>query len=110
MDLAIKALAGAIIVIIIQLFSRSKSVYIAGLVPLFPTFALIAHYLVGTERGAFELKQTIRFGMWSLIPYFVYLAAMYQLVDRCSLRTSLLLSTACWLGSAAILILLWNRT
>jgi uncharacterized membrane protein (GlpM family) len=109
MEIAIKALAGAIVVAIIQLLSRAKNAYIAGLVPLFPTFALIVHYLVGTERGTIELKRTIRFGMWSLIPYLVYLAAMYWLVDRFSLRASLLLSTACWLGSAAILIWLWNR-
>jgi uncharacterized membrane protein (GlpM family) len=27
-----------------------KNYYLAGLVPLFPTFALIAHYIVGSER------------------------------------------------------------
>ena len=32
-------------------FSKTKIHYIAGLIPLFPTFALIAHYIVASERG-----------------------------------------------------------
>jgi membrane protein GlpM len=109
MDLFIKALAGAAIVVVIQLLARTKNAYMAGLVPLFPTFALIAHYLVGTQRGLVELRQTIRFGMWSLIPYFVYLLVLYLMVDRYKLAVSLLVAVVCWLLSAAILVSLWNR-
>ena len=103
MDLLVKALAGATIVVIIQLLARTKSVYLAGLVPLFPTFALIAHYLVGMQRGAAALKQTIRFGMWSLIPYFVYLLVLYWMVDRFRLGISLFVAASCWLVVAALL-------
>ena len=48
--LSIKALLGAAVVIIINLAAHMKNYYLAGLVPLFPTFALIAHYIVGSER------------------------------------------------------------
>ncbi|MFA0070805.1 GlpM family protein, partial [Vibrio breoganii] len=48
-SLFFKCLLGAAAVLLIALLSKSKSFYIAGLVPLFPTFALIAHYIVGTE-------------------------------------------------------------
>jgi membrane protein GlpM len=57
----------------VALLSRSRSFFIAGLVPLFPTFALIAHYIVGTERSGADLRTTALFGLWSLIPYAVYL-------------------------------------
>ena len=50
---------------------------------LFPTFALIAHYIVGKGRSVDDLKTTIVFGMWSIIPYFVYLAANCR--ERCRL-------------------------
>lgn len=50
---------------------QNKNYYIAGLIPLFPTFALIAHYIVATERGTEALRTTIVFGMWSIIPYFL---------------------------------------
>jgi uncharacterized membrane protein (GlpM family) len=56
------------------MLAKTKNYYIAGLVPLFPTFALIAHYIVGKGRSVDDLKTTIVFGMWSIIPYFVYLA------------------------------------
>ncbi|QSA20813.1 GlpM family protein, partial [Vibrio furnissii] len=42
-----KCLLGAFAVLLIALLSKSKSFFISGLVPLFPTFALIAHYIVG---------------------------------------------------------------
>ena len=36
-----------------------------------------------------DLKTTILFGMWSIIPYFVYLATLYVMVDRLRLEASL---------------------
>ena len=110
MNLVLKALAGAAVVVVIQLLARSKRAYIAGLVPLFPTFALIAHYLVGTQRGVYELKQTIRFGMWSLLPYWIYLAVLYLLVDRWSLPLALGTAVGTWFIAALALLLIWNRT
>ena len=109
MKIFAKALVGAVIVVVIQLLSRTKNVYIAGLVPLFPTFALISHYIVGTERTMGDLKETILFGMFSLIPYFVYLLTLYFLVDRFKLSLSLLGATCFWIAAAFILIVVWNK-
>lgn len=108
MDLFLKALIGAGIVIVIQLLARSKNFYIAGLVPLFPTFALISHYLVGSQRTTAELKTTIVFSMLSLIPYFVYLLVLYGLVDRLRLEWALLGAALCWVCAAGLLIVLWR--
>lgn len=44
--LFLKCMLGAGVVLIISILSKSKAFYIAGLVPLFPTFALIAHVIV----------------------------------------------------------------
>ncbi|MCG6308545.1 GlpM family protein, partial [Vibrio alginolyticus] len=76
-SLFLKSLLGAAAVVIIALVSKSKNFYIAGLVPLFPTFALIAHFIVGSERSMEDLRQTALFGLWSLLPYAAYLAAVY---------------------------------
>jgi membrane protein GlpM len=72
MSLLLKCLLGAAAVLLIALLSKSKNFFIAGLVPLFPTFALIAHYIVGTERSAAELRTTALFGLWCLIPLFAW--------------------------------------
>ncbi|MCU1726174.1 GlpM family protein [Pseudomonas sp. 7P_10.2_Bac1] len=109
MDLVLKAALGAGVVIILAILAKTKNYYIAGLVPLFPTFALIAHYIVGKGRSIDDLKTTIVFGMWSIIPYFVYLAALYVLVDRLRLETSLALAAVAWLIAATVLVSVWVR-
>ncbi|WP_323371431.1 GlpM family protein [Pseudomonas helleri] len=105
----LKAAFGAAVVIIPAILAKTKNYYIAGLVPLFPTFALIAHYIVGKGRSVDDLKTTIVFGMWSIIPYFVYLAALYVLVDRLRLEASLALAAVAWLMAATVLVSVWVR-
>jgi membrane protein GlpM len=108
-DLFFKALLGAAVVLIIAALSKTKNYYIAGLVPLFPTFALIAHYIVGKGRSIDDLKTTIVFGMWSIIPYFVYLATLYVMVDRLRLEASLAVAAVAWLMAATVLVSIWVR-
>ena len=107
--LFLKSLLGAAAVLIIALLSRSKSFYIAGLVPLFPTFALIAHAIVGAERGMTDLRTTALFGLWSLIPYAVYLLAVYWLSTRLALAPTLISATLAWVVAAALLLFVWMR-
>ncbi|AZZ78053.1 MULTISPECIES: GlpM family protein [Pseudomonas] len=109
MDLFFKALLGAAVVLIIAALSKTRNYYIAGLVPLFPTFALIAHYIVGKGRSIEDLKTTIVFGMWSIIPYFVYLATLYVMVDRLRLEASLAVAAVAWLMAATVLVTVWVR-
>ncbi|HDS1736556.1 MULTISPECIES: GlpM family protein [Pseudomonas] len=108
-DLLFKAALGAGVVVLLAILAKTRNYYIAGLVPLFPTFALIAHYIVGKGRSLEDLKTTILFGMWSIIPYFVYLATLYVLVDRMRLEVSLALATVAWLVAATVLVSLWVR-
>jgi membrane protein GlpM len=108
-DLIFKALLGAAVVVILAALSKTKNYYIAGLVPLFPTFALIAHYIVGKGRSIDDLKTTIVFGMWSIIPYFVYLATLYVMVDRLRLEASLAVAAVAWLMAATVLVTVWVR-
>ncbi|WP_242206860.1 MULTISPECIES: GlpM family protein [unclassified Pseudomonas] len=104
-----KALLGAAVVVILAALSKTRNYYIAGLVPLFPTFALIAHYIVGKGRSIEDLKTTIVFGMWSIIPYFVYLATLYVMVDRLRLEASLAVAAVAWLMAATVLVTVWVR-
>lgn len=107
--LALKAAVGAVVVIIIALLSKTRSFYIAGMVPLFPSFALIAHYIVGTERSAGDLRTTAVFGLWSLVPYAVYLAVVYHLAERLPLWATLSAATVAWFVAAGCLLTIWIR-
>jgi membrane protein GlpM len=109
MDLILKAAIGAAVVLILAALSKTRNYYIAGLVPLFPTFALIAHYIVGKDRSVDDLKTTIVFGMWSIIPYFIYLATLYVMVDRMRLEASLAVAAVAWLMAATVLVTVWVR-
>lgn len=109
MGLLIKALIGALMVIVIAMLAKTKNYYLAGLIPLFPTFALIAHFIVGTEKSVGELKSALVFGMFSLIPYFIYLLSLYILLDRFKLVISLISAAAVWAVAASLLVLIWSR-
>lgn len=109
LSLFLKCIIGAAVVLLISILSKSKTFYIAGLVPLFPTFALIAHVIVSQEKGTEALKQTALFGMWSLIPYFIYLLMVYLLATRMSVLSCLSVATLCWVIAAAGLVYGWNH-
>ncbi|AVZ06817.1 MULTISPECIES: GlpM family protein [Acinetobacter] len=106
--LFLKCMLGAGVVLIISILSKSKAFYIAGLVPLFPTFALIAHVIVFQQKGAEALQKTALFGLWSLIPYAIYLIAVYVLATRMSMWSCLGVATLCWVVAAAGLIYGWQ--
>jgi membrane protein GlpM len=108
-SLLLKCLLGAGAVLLIALLSRSRSFFIAGMVPLFPTFALIAHYIVGMERSAADLRATALFGLCSLVPYAVYLGLVFFLSVRTGLALTLVVALAGWLLAAGAVLVLWTR-
>jgi membrane protein GlpM len=108
-NLLVKALIGALMVLLIGVLSRTRNYYIAGLLPLFPTFALMAHYIVGSERSIADLKATILFGMWAVVPYLAYLVSLYWLVDRMRLVPALLIALLVWCIVAAGAVLAWQK-
>ena len=109
MALALKCLLGAAAVLLIALLSRTRSYYVAGLVPLFPTFALIAHAIVGSERGPADLRTTALFGLWSLLPYAAYLLVVMALASRAGLAATLAAATLAWVIAAGALLAAWSR-
>lgn len=108
MGLLIKGLLGALVVVLIGVLAKTKNYALAGLIPLFPTFALIAHYIVASERGIEALRATIVFGMWSIIPYFVYLVSLWYFTGIMRLPLALAGAVGCWGLCARLLI--WAGT
>lgn len=108
MELLIKALIGAAIVVLITIVAATKNYFIAGLIPLFPAFALVAHVAVG-QKGVSELKNTAAFGMLSLIPYFIYLLSVYYLANKLPLYLNLIISVFLWFTISAAVYLFWIK-
>jgi membrane protein GlpM len=109
MALLFKCLLGAAAVLLIAVLSKTRNFYIAGLVPLFPTFALIAHFIIGTDRSMADLRATALFGLASLVPYAVYLGMVFWLAERLPLFGTLGLATLGWCVAASVLLVLWPK-
>lgn len=109
LSLLLKSLLGAAAVLVIALLSRSRLFFVAGMVPLFPTFALIAHYVVGTQRSPADLRSTALFGLWSLLPYAVYLGLVAFLSVRTGLAMTLGIALLGWCVAAGLVLLAWTR-
>lgn len=107
-ELIIKSTLGAVIVWLIIFISRSKNYYISGLVPLFPTFALISHFVIYYENDISSLKDTILFGMLSLISYFVFLIIIFLAIKKYSLIKSIFLALTGWTVVSILIITLYN--
>jgi membrane protein GlpM len=109
MFLLLKCLLGAAAVLAIALLSKTRNFYLAGLLPLFPTFALIAHWIVGSERSVADLRTTALFGLASLLPYAAYLATVYWLALRTTLPATLALATVAWCAAVGVLLAAWPK-
>lgn len=111
MDFAtlLKASTGFLIVLVVQLFARSRYYYLAALVPLFPSMALFSYYFVGQGQSNARLEETIVFGMVSLLTYFSFLLALLVAVRHFQMRIVPALSVASlvWFAVAAVQIQLW---
>jgi len=108
-NLFFKGLIGAAVVVLITLLAKTKYYFLAGLIPLFPIFALMAHYIVGKINNSAEFKNVVLFGMLSLIPYFAYLLTVFLLHSRTSLIPALFSGVVVWFVVAAPLVYFWQR-
>lgn len=105
----LKMLIGAVAVLIIQLFAQSRIYYLAALVPLFPTFTLISHFLVATQRSPAEFKVALVFSLLGVIPHICYTLTVLFTFDHLGLYKSLSFGVLAWLISAGLLVLAWQQ-
>lgn len=105
----LKMLIGALMVLVIQLFAQTRFFYLAALAPLFPTFTLISHFLVGTQRSTADFKVALIFSMLGIIPHLIYTLVVFFSFSHIGLYKALLLGVVGWLFAAAILVLAWQN-
>lgn len=82
--------------------------YLAALAPLFPTFSLISHFIVGTERSHADLKVALIFSILGVIPHLVYTLVVFVGISYVSLYKALMLGVVAWIIAAAILVMTWQ--
>lgn len=102
-------IAGAIVAITIAALARSNFYILAGLAPLFPTFALFAHILSYKAGGIAQVREVALFGACSIIPYLAYVLSLYLFAERLRFEYALASSLILWFISAGILYFVWSR-
>ena len=106
----INALIGAAVAVFIAAVSRSQLYVLAGLIPLFPTFALFAHINANHIGGPSQLKEVLIFGFISMVSYLMYLACMYFATQQgLKFIHAASISIAVWLISAVAVIYLAKK-
>ncbi len=106
----VSGIAGAAVAVLIAAFARSNFYILAGLMPLFPTFALFTHILSYKEGGVEQVKEVALFGIYSVIPYLAYVAIIYFASERMRFEYTVSIGMLCWFLSAGLLYFWWSKT
>jgi membrane protein GlpM len=103
-DVLLKGLIGGLVTMAIVLASKRGNI-LPGILPLAPTFAIIALLAVGSkgEPGAFA--QVCLAGAKTIPAYLVFLGAAYALSDAMDYRLAILCALAAWLVVALAIFL-----
>lgn len=105
----LKMLIGAIAVLIIQIFAQSRWYYVAALAPLFPTFTLITHFLVASQRTPAEFRVALVFSMLGVIPHLLYTLVVFYTYAHVGVYKSLAFGVIAWLVGAVALVIGWQQ-
>ena len=100
---------GATVAVLIAVLARSNYFILAGLAPLFPTFALFAHILSYKAGGVSQLRDVALFGAFSVIPYLFYVLGVYFALTKFRIEIAIPTGLTLWFISASILFVLWNK-
>lgn len=89
-------LIGVALVVAMSLLARTEHSWLNGLIPLFPTFALIGQTTTWLSRGDVAARDVAFVGFFALIPYFAYLAMIYWLSEPLGFPRAAALGILLW--------------
>lgn len=104
MELVWKGLAGGVVTVLIVWASKKGNV-LPGILPLAPTFAVIALLAVGARGDAGAFRQTCLAGVKTMPAYLVFLGACYLFIEWVDYRWAILGGLAAWLVAALMIFL-----
>jgi uncharacterized membrane protein (GlpM family) len=95
MDMVWKGIVGGLVTAAIVWLSRRGNT-LPGILPLFPTFALIALLIVGAKHDTSGFRQACIAGAKTIPAYLAFLAVCYFAIGRIDYRLALLGGLAAW--------------
>ncbi|MBN1259278.1 MAG: GlpM family protein [Anaerolineae bacterium] len=96
MDIVWKSLVGAAMTGLITWLAKKGNV-LPGVLPLFPTFGLIALFIVGLKNDPDAFKTTCIAALKTVPAYVAFLMVSYAAAGKVDFKIALLLGLAAWL-------------
>lgn len=103
----VNILVGVALVVLMSALARTEHSWLNGLIPLFPTFALIGQTTTWLSRGDAAAQDVAVVGFFALIPYFAYLAAVYWLSASLGFPRAAAIGIGAWIVIAGLIV--WWR-
>ena len=104
MDVVWKGIVGGLATALIVALSKRGNV-LPGILPLFPTFGLIALLVVGAKGDMAAFRETCLAGMKTIPAYIAFLATCYWLIARADFVTAVGAGILVWLAIAVLIFL-----
>jgi uncharacterized membrane protein (GlpM family) len=104
MEMLWKGVIGGLVTAAIVWLSKRGNT-LPGILPLFPTFALIALLVVGAKGDQLSFREACLAGAKTIPAYLAFLAVCYLAIGRVDYRLALLGGLAAWLAVALAIFL-----
>ena len=105
MDVVWKGLLGGLVTALIVWASKRGDV-LPGILPLAPTFAIIALLAVGAKGDAAGFKTACLAGAKTIPAYLVFLGGCYLFIEHADYRLAILGGLGAWLAAALTIFVL----
>lgn len=102
MDVLWKGVVGGLVTAAIVLASRRGNI-LPGILPLAPTFAIIALLAVGAKGEAGAFRETCLAGIRTIPAYLVFLGVAWWLGSALDFRLAILAALGAWLAVALLI-------
>jgi uncharacterized membrane protein (GlpM family) len=99
MDVLWKGIIGGLVTALIVLASKRGNV-LPGILPLAPTFAIIALLAVGSKADPAGFRAACLASAKTIPAYLAFLAGCYVLIDKIDYRLAILGGLTAWLAAA----------
>lgn len=104
--MVLNILIGVALVVAMSILARTEHSWLNGLIPLFPTFALIGQTTTWLSRGDAAAQDVAFVGFFALIPYFAYLAAVYFFAGSLGFPKAAAIGIGLWTVISSLIVYL----
>jgi len=105
----LKSIIGGMVSGGISVLGQTQYYLLSGILPFFPTFALVASMTAQQTGDVSHVKSMALFMTFAVIPIIGFNVALFLLVDKYSFLTSIGMALMVWFALAYALYIIWPK-